>query len=272
MVARAKKPRSTSSRAGVHAVTLLVLAAVALMAAATPASGAHGGHPHARRFGVEFRLNKGEYDSHRYHVSDTGCTSKTSEEDKFNFNALYILQLPAGKAAPTIDLVDLDPANWAWSYLVEESGCGGEAESEGPESCEATEGFGVEPPPGDGPAATLRKGSLQLDLQATSGIVIEEAHGSSRCEGKLGYSLFDPAGALFMPQMLGTRVTVPLTALTKPPKRRRGAKPKPNLWTQSGIHLALAARPPLDCSPEAAGDTCDQHVSWEGAVRVFAMK
>lgn len=251
---------------------LPALAAVVLLASiAAPAAGAHGHRTAATRFGVEFRLDKGRYDSHLFHLSDTGCASKTTEEDKFSFDALYLLLL-RGKAAPTLDLVDLEPSSWAWSYQVEESGCGGEPESEGTESCTDTDSFTVEPPPADGRPATVRQGSLQLDLQATSGVLIEAADGSARCESKLGFALFGPAGALYMPQMLSARVTVPLAALTKTPKPRRGGRREPDLWTKSGIHLAGADRPPLDCSPDAAGDTCDQHVQWEGSVRIFRMR
>lgn len=288
MVATAKTSAPARRRARARCL-LVALVAVLLASVAAPAAGAHGhgtggkrSHAHkpkpkpapkpvkANRLGVEFLLNNGEFDSHLFHVSDTGCTSKTTEEDKFNLNALYMLQLPGGKAAPTLDLVDLDPANWAWTYLIEEAGCGGEAEAEGPEHCTADGGFKVEPPPGG--EAAVRGDSLRLDLEVTSGVLIEEAEGPERCAAKLGYSLFYPASALFLPRMLSARLSVPLAALTTTSKHRRGEKGAPDLWKKRDIHLVAADRPPLDCSPEAAGDTCDQHVRWDGTVRIFRMR
>ncbi|OJU80562.1 MAG: hypothetical protein BGO11_07535 [Solirubrobacterales bacterium 70-9] len=265
-------------------VVVLLASVVAPAVAGAHGHGTGGKRPHAhkpkpkhaakpakpRRLGVEFVLGDGEFDSHLLHVSDTGCTSKTSEEDKFVFNALYMLQLPGGKAAPSLDLVDLDPANWAWTYTVEESGCGSEAEAEGTEHCTSAGGFRVEPPP-DG-EAIVRGDKLWLDLEVTSGVLIEEADGPERCAAKLGYPLFYPASALFMPRMLSARLSVPLADLAGTPKPRPGEKGVPDLWRKGDIHVDGADRPPLDCSPEAAGDTCDQHVRWDGRVRIFRLR
>lgn len=285
----AERPRPGVGRRLGPRCLLVFLAVVLLGSVAAPAVGAHGHgaggkHSHAHkpkpkpapkpvkagRFGVEFVLTDGEFDSHLFHVSDTGCTSKTTEEDKFHVNALYILQLPGGKAAPRLDLVDLDPASWAWDYLIEEAGCGGEAEAEGPEHCTADGGFKVEPPPGG--EAAVRGDTLRLDLEVTSGVVIEEADGPERCAAKLGSSLFYPASALFLPRMLSAQVSVKVAALATAPRHRRGEKGAPDLWKERNIHLVAADRPPLDCSPDAAGDTCDQHVQWEGSVRIFRMR
>ena len=256
---------------------LLALVAVAVAATvAVPAAGAHGHKPkppQGQRFGVDFSLGNGEFDSHLIYTSDSGCFTKTTEEDAFSFDALYFLWLPKGRGAPSLTLVDHEPESWSWDYTIEEAGCGSEAEAagEGTEHCTSNGGFAVEPPSGDGPQVALRGKSLRLDLEVTSGVLIGKVNGPERCGGKLGSSLFYPASALYLPQMLSATVSVPRAALAKAPKRRPGGKGEQDLWTERGIGLALADRPPLDCSAEAS-ETCDQHVKWQGRVRIFRMK
>jgi len=112
-MAASAKAAATAGRARGSRRLLVALAVVLLAAVGTargvPAAGAHGHraggkgpHEHelkpkskpkpppppkpaqGKRLGVDFSLRNGEYDSHLMCTSDTGCFTKTSEEDTFS--------------------------------------------------------------------------------------------------------------------------------------------------------------------------------------------